>query len=92
MASPQPIPSSFDLPPVSVTKSLDMLGFKLNTKKSELDLVKDIQFLRICLLLDLGRALLPESKAQEIVARACKISSQPVLSYQQVSQFMGSLN
>ena len=33
-----------------------------------------------------------ESKAREIVARGCEISSQPVLSYQQVSQFMESLN
>ena len=33
-----------------------------------------------------------ESKAQKIVARACKLSSQPVQPYQQVSQFMGSLN
>ena len=68
-----------------LSKFRHMVGF-INTKKSELDLVQDIQFLRICLRLDLGRALLPESKAQEIAAGACRISSQPVLSYHQVSQ------
>ena len=70
---------------------LDFVGFNLNTKKSGLDLVQDIQFLGILLRLDLGKALLPESKARKIVARMCEISSQPVLSYQRVSQFMGSL-
>ena len=61
-------------------------------KKSELDLTKDIQFLRIRLRLDLGEASLPESKAWEIVARACHLSSLHVLTYTQVSQLMGSLN
>ena len=63
-------------------KSLDMVGFMLNLKKSELDLVQDIHFLGVCCLcLNLGRALLPDSKAPEIVALAYKISSQPLLSY-----------
>ena len=53
-------------------KSLDMVVFKLNTKKSKLDLVQDIQFLGIRLRLDLGIALPPESKAWEIVAQATK--------------------
>ena len=44
-------------------KSLDLVGFKCNEEKSELDLV-----LRIHLRLDQGRALLPGSKAWEIVA------------------------
>ena len=69
-----------------------MVDFKLNTKKSKLDLDQDFQFLDVYLRLDLGRALLPESKAWELVARACKISFQLVLSYQQVSQLIGSLN
>ena len=68
---------------------LDMVGFILNRKKSELDLVQDIQFLSIRLRLDSGRALLPEYKAREIVARACDLSSLRILSYQQVSHFMG---
>ena len=61
-------------------------------KKSELDLTQDIQFLGICLRLDLGEACLPESKVWEIVARARHLSSLHVLSYTQVSQLMGSLN
>ena len=48
--------------------TLDLVGFILNRKKSELDLTQDLQFLGIHLRLDLGRALLPESKAGEIVA------------------------
>ena len=51
---------------------MDLVNFVLN-KKSELDLTQDIQFLRICLRLDLGKASLPESKAWEIVARAPSI-------------------
>ena len=58
-----------------VLETLDLVGFVLNEKKSELDLVQDIQFLGIRLCLDLGVALLPESKAQEIATRACKLSS-----------------
>ena len=64
----------------------------LNQKKSELDLTQDLQFLRIHLRLDLGKALLPESKAWEIVARARHLSSLKVLNYTQVSQLLGSLN
>ena len=70
---------------------LEMGGFKLNAKKSELDLIQDIQFLGLCLHLDLGKALLPESKAREVVAGAYKLFSQSVLLFQQVSQFMVSL-
>ena len=73
-------------------ETLDLVGFILNRKKSVLDLVQDIQFLGILLGLDLGEALLPESKAREVVARACNLSSLRVLSYHRVSQFMGSLN
>ena len=57
---------------------------QVSKEKSELDLVQDIQFLGLLLRLDQGRVLLPESKAWEIVAQACKISSKPVLSYPQV--------
>ena len=44
--------------------------------------MQDIQFLGIRLRLDLGVALVPESKAQEIATCACKLSSSssPVLS------------
>ena len=72
--------------------SLDLVGFILNQKKSELDLTQDLQFLGIHLRLDLGKALLPESKAWEIVARARHLSSLKVLNYTQVSQILGSLN
>ena len=72
--------------------TLDLVGFILNRKKSELDLTQDLQFLRIRLRLDLGEASLPESKAWEIVARARHLSSLRVLTYSQVSQLMGSLN
>ena len=59
--------------------TLDLVGFILNRKKSELDLTQDLQFLGIHLRLDLGRALLPESKAGEIVACARHLSSLPKL-------------
>ena len=72
--------------------TLDLVGFILNRKKSELDLTQDLQFLRIHLRLDLGKALLPESKAREIVACARHLSSLKVLNYTQVSQLLGSLN
>ena len=72
--------------------TLDLVGFILNRKKSELDLTQDLQFLGIHLRLDLGRALLPESKAGEIVACARHLSSLKVLNYSQVSHLMGSLN
>ena len=72
--------------------TLDLVGFILNRKKSELDLTQDIQFLGIHLRLDLGKALLPASKAWEIVARARHLSSLEVLDYTQVSQLLGSLN
>ena len=55
--------------------TLDLVGFILNRKKSELDLTQDFQLLGIHLRLDLGRALLPESKAGEIVACARHLSS-----------------
>ena len=47
---------------------------------------------RNSLRLDLGRALLPESKAGEIVACARHLSSLRVLNYSQVSRLMASLN
>ena len=58
--------------------TLDLVGFILNRKKSELDLTQDLQFL--------------QSKAWEIVAYARHLSSLRVLTYTQVSQLMGSLN
>ena len=63
--------------------TLDLVGFILNRKKSELELTQDLQFLGIHLRLDLGRALLPESKAGEIVACARHLSSLKVLDYSQ---------
>ena len=72
--------------------TLDLVRFILNRKKSELDLTQDLQFLGIHLRLDLGKALLPESKAGEIVACARHLSSLKVLNYTQVSQLLGSLN
>ena len=72
--------------------TLDLVGFILNRKKSELDLTQDLQFLGIHLRLDLGEASLPESKAWEIVAHARHLSSLRVLTYSQVSQLMWSLN
>ena len=56
--------------------TLDLVGFILNRKKSELDLTQDLQFLGIHLRLVLGRASLPESKAGEIVACAPSILPQ----------------
>ena len=72
--------------------TLDLVGFILNRKKSQLDLTQDLQFLGIRLRLDLMIALLPESKAWEIVARARHLSSLKVLNYTQVSHLLGSLN
>ena len=72
--------------------TLDLVGFILNRKKSELDLTQDLQFLGIHLRLDLGRASLPESKAGEIVACARHLSSLKVQDYSQASHLMGSLN
>ena len=91
VSSPSRPPSSI-LPSVSATEyMLDLVGF-VPKKKSDLDLVQAIQFLGVQLCLELGRAFLPESKAREIIACVCKISSQQILSYQAVAQFMGSLN
>ena len=56
------------------------------------DLTQDLQFLGICLRLDLGEASLPESRTWEIVAHARHLSSIRVLTYSQVSQLMGSLS
>ena len=52
---------------------LDLVGFVLNRKKSELDLTQDLQFLGIRLRLDVGEASLPESKAWEICTRTPSI-------------------
>ena len=65
-------------------KTPDLVGLNLNEEKSELDLVQDIQFLGLRLYLDQGRASLPVSKAREIIARACRISSHTFLSYTHV--------
>ena len=71
---------------------LNMVGLRLNEKKFELEPVQDIQFLGLRLLLDQGRASLPVSKAWDIMAYVCGISSQKTMWYTEVSQFMGSLN
>ena len=68
-----------------------MVGLRLNEAKSKLEPGQDIQFLGLRLHLDQGRASLPISKAREIIAHACRISSQKILSYTKVSGFMGSL-
>ena len=44
------------------------------------------------LRLYLGRAFLPDSKAREVIARACEFSSKQVLLYHRVAQFIGSLS
>ena len=85
-------PSSSTLPSVSAAEYSRAVGYCSDKKKSELYQVQDIQFLGVHLRLDLGRAFRPESKAREIIARACELSSQRVLSYQRVAQFMDSLN
>ena len=69
-----------------------MVGLGLNEAKFKLEPVQDIQFLGLLLHLDQGGASLPVSKAREIMAHVCQISSQKILSYTEVSQFMGSLN
>ena len=61
---------------VQLLKTLDLVWFILGRKKSELDLVQDIQFLGIRLRLDLRGSLAPRVKAREIVARACELSSE----------------
>ena len=85
LVSSPPGPSNF------ITTS-DLVGFILNRKKSELDLSQALQFLGIHLRLDLGRALLPETKAGQIVACARHLSSLKVLNYSHVSHLMGSLS
>ena len=65
-----------------------MVGLKLNEAKSVLEPFQDIQFLGLRLCPDQGRAFLPIFKAQEIIARACRISSQTFLFYREVSQFI----
>ena len=69
--------------------TLDLVGFILNRKKSELDLTQDLQFLGIHLPLDQGRALLPVSKAGEIVACTRHLSPLRVLNYSQVAHSIG---
>ena len=69
---------------------LNMVGLRLNKAKSELEPVQDIQFLGLRLHLDQGRASFPVSKAREIMAHVCRMSSQKTLSYKEVSKFMGS--
>ena len=87
-----PRPSSLLCNQSQLLKTLDLVDLKLNEEKSELDIVQEIQFLRLRLRLDQGRASLPESKAREIIACERRISSQPILSYTQVSHFIRSLN
>ena len=47
--------------------TLDLVGFVLNRKKSELDLTQDIQFLGIHLRLDQGRALPPSARMEALM-------------------------
>ena len=72
-----------------LVNTLNIVGLKFNKSKSELQPVHDIQFLGLWLHLNQGRAI---SKAREIIAHVCQISSQSELLYTEVSQFMGSLN
>ena len=72
-------------------QTLDLVVFKLNVHKSELEPVQDMQFLGVQLFLDLGRAVLPDSKAWEIVAHCHNLSSQSHLSFKQVSAFVATL-
>ena len=69
-------------------KCLEMVGFKLNTKKSVLDLVQDIKFLGIPFTSGSMKTFTPRIQGYKIDT----LSSQPVLSFQQVPQFMGSLS
>ena len=85
-----PRASSFLRHQSQLLQTLDLVGLKLNEGKSELVPVQDIQFLGLQLCLDQGRASLPISKAWEIIACACRISSQIVLSCREVSHFIGS--
>ena len=85
-------PSSVITSPVSVTTYTEHGRLGLNEVKSELEPIQDIKFMGLRLHLDQMRASLPISKVQEIMAHACQISSKKILSYTEVSQFMGSLN
>ena len=87
-----PRPSSFVTTSISANKYARPCRLHSEQKEIRLDLTQDLQFLGIRLRLDIGKALLPESKAWDIVARARYLSSLRILNYTQVSQFMGSLN
>ena len=54
-------------------QTLELVGFKLNVDKSEVEPVQDIQFHSVRLQLDLGRAVLPDSKAGR-----CRTCLQPI--------------
>ena len=82
--------SSYTLPSVSAIKDA-RLG-RLHLKQKEVRAEPSARFQVSRHSVTSRKALLPESKAREIVARTCKISSQPLLSYQRLSQFKGSLN
>ena len=64
---------------------------KLKQKKIRTGFRSGYPVLGFRLCLDQGRALLLQSKAREILAHACRISSQPVLSFTQMSQLLRSL-
>ena len=69
---------------LSPVHAIVLVGFILNSKMSKLDLVQDIQFLRIQLHLDLGRAL--KSKAREIHVVACACEIYPPSRYCHISE------
>ena len=66
-----------------------MVDLRLNEANSELEPVQNIQFLGLQLHLNQGRASLPVSKAREIIAHGCRISSQKILSYTRSVPFHG---
>ena len=84
LVSSPPGPSSFITTSGSAIRYARPCRFHSESKEIELDLTQDLQFLGIHLRLDLGKALLPESKAWEIVACACHLSSLKVLNYTRV--------
>ena len=80
------------MPPVSVTKYTE--NGRPHVKRSEILTRTSSEYLvsGASVTLGSGRASLPISKAWEIIANTYRISSQKILSYTEVSRFMGSLN
>ena len=80
------------MPPVSVIAHTE--HGRPQVKRREIQTRTSLEYpvLGLWLHLDHGRASLLMSKAREIIAHACRISSQKILSYTEVSRFMRSLN